>query len=341
MGRHLQGSLWGRKLGAGLLLSRLQPSPPTPEELRVASARRWVEEWDSSLVLNKKELELGVIQRYSWPKKPETHATLRENYPSSGIPCSPEQQAWADEVAWNLVRLRAFQRGEEKLVSASSGPSSAAETTVVPHTPAPTHPLRIPLETFGSYQDWVDHLAAHPGLPLALVVATSLLLLEQTRAQELPPPAKALLVGERGRSRYRAAFSHHCLHRSVLVETVVEGVLEQAALRKMMAEIRATLPPDSPTLDDCASHPSLRALWALTLAQERGLRELVVRLTSWGAATDGTRTWAQFIHQRWLGESNPTLDPESPLFQPPPEASTWGVAALLEDRGAELAQDED
>ncbi len=99
MGKHPQGRPWGRKLGAGLLLSRLQPSPPTPVELRVASARRWVEEWDSSMVLNKKELELGVIQRYSWPRESKTQHATWEDYPSLGIPCYPEEQVWADMVA--------------------------------------------------------------------------------------------------------------------------------------------------------------------------------------------------------------------------------------------------
>ena len=345
---------WGAGLEAGAWLSRRAPSPPPPpspqpdwtppepDKTFLEGARRWMEEWDSSLALNKKELELGVIQRYSWPKGPEAYSAIRESYPSSGIPCSPEQQAWAEEAAWNLVRLRAFQRGEEKkegLVSTSGGPSPEVETPVLPTQPL--HPLP-PLETFGEYVDWVDWLGAHPQLPSALMVATTLALLSRWSGGHPTPAHPARLVGERGRATYRTAFSHYSRHRSALVGVVVEGVLDQAVLRKVGFEAKAALPSDlSPTPANCASHPQLRRLWALTLVQEVELGALVAAFNRWGVAAEGTRAWAQWVHTRWQGELNPLLDPKSPTFQPLPEASSGGVANLLEQQEADLAQDED
>jgi len=317
---------WGSgPLGAGSLLSFLRPPPSTtpppptsptidptatvPRELFVAEARRVAEELAPSELLEPAQLSNGVL----WWRMPRL-----EGWPSPAptFPTPPRAPAEESKVP----------------------PAEVAVPSVPPPPPHPTPPT----EAFGGYGDWVGWLEAHPSLPTALVVATTLALLERWRAEHPTPTTPAPPETTWDKRAYRAAFSHYALHRSAFVRAVTEGVVDGAALeglrRRSAKAIPSTLSLAQITLSD---QSQLKRLAALNLVMGHEERALLTTLRRWAAATKGARDWAQWVHRCWRGTPNPLLDPSSPTYQPLPVASFGAVAASLKARAAELAQEEE
>ncbi len=213
------------------------------------------------------------------------------------------------------------------------------EITLLPNPPL--QPLRVPLETFGEYGDWVDYLAAHPSLPLALVVATTVALLERWGGDRHPVVDRTRLRGEEGLAIYHRAFSHYALHRTAAVEATAEGVLASATLSALRSgAFRACPFYPSPTSEVLVSHPSLRRAEALSLVEAHEGRAIRASLKDWRRASHWTREWAQWLHRCWKGKANPLLNPKSPSYVPILKATPDALEDSLRQRLKELTLEE-